>query len=52
MISSESEPTVAGSDDPVDEPFHDVPESTKAPYAVVSSPTRDVGLTSGSPCAR
>ena len=25
--------------------------STKAPHTVVSSPTRDVGLTSGFPCA-
>ena len=51
VISSEDEPAIAESDDPVVELSHDVPKSTKAPHTVVSSPTRDVGLTSGSPCA-
>ena len=51
VISSEDEPAIAESDDPVVEPSPDVPESTKAPHNVVSSPTRDVCVTSGPPSA-
>jgi len=51
VISSKGEPAIAESDVPVVELPYDVPMSTKAPHTVVSSPTRDVGLTSGSPCA-
>ena len=51
VISSKDEPAIAESDVPVVELSYDVPMSTKAPHTVVSSPTRDVGLTSGSPCA-
>ena len=51
VISSEDEPAITESDDPVVEPSHDIPKSTKAPHTVVSSPTRDVGLTPGSPGA-
>ena len=42
VISSEDEPV---------EPSPDVPESTKASHNVVSSPTRDVCVTSGPPSA-
>ena len=53
VIRSEDVSAVAKSHDPVVEPFYDFPKSTKAPQTVVSSPTRsrDVGLTSGFPCA-
>ena len=51
VISSEDERAIAESDDPVVEPSPDVPESTKAPHNVVSSPTRDVCVTPGLPSA-
>ena len=51
VISSKDEPANVESDVPVVELSYAVPMSTKAPHTVVSSPTRDAGLTSGSPCA-
>ena len=51
VIRSKDEPAIAESDVPVVELSYDVPVSNKAPHTVVSSPIRDVGLTSGSPCA-
>ena len=49
MIRSKDEPAIAEFDVPVVELSYDVPMSTKARHTVVSSPTRDVGLTSGPP---
>ena len=51
VINSEDEPAIAESYERVVEPSPDVPESTKAPHNVVSSPTRDVCVTSGPPSA-
>ena len=51
VISSKDESVVTESDDPHDEPSHDVLKSTQEPHPIVSNPTGDVGLSSGSPYA-
>ena len=51
VISSEDEPAIAEPEDQVVEPPRDVLESTKAPHTIVSSPARDIGVTSKHLCA-
>lgn len=50
MVNSEDEPAIFESDEPA-EASHNVQESAKPSQTIMPSPARDIGVTTGLPCA-